>query len=280
MMCLAKVVQERSFPEFAIWWGIGYDFSGFMSRAIVSQWLELNESKRKFEQVQYHLTEYLKLVYGRIAEIDLLENFVRQDFSRALYSGEFDALSYAFYRSAFETLAEKHIEDKTTVARERKRFTNQVGKIFFSNIQDHLRLNLPSDLRDQTQFAQLQRNLELIGGFLLSQGYLRDQCEFTFNVDAIQNNEHIIQDTDNFLQNIQQNKPGYGLYIMGYPAILPSAIYLYKMFGEAQHHSSRMIEELFARVGYKARETDNFDPSNFPPDKVVELWVISKRAKI
>ena len=61
---------------------------------------------------------------------------------------------------------------------------------------------------------------------------------------------------------------------MGYPIILPSAVYLYNTIGEAQHHSSRTIEELFARVGLTARETDDFDPTGFPSDRVVELWEI------
>ena len=59
--------------------------------------------------------------------------------------------------------------------------------------------------------------------------------------------------------------------------ILPSAIYLYNIIGEAQHHSSRIIEELFSRVGYEARETDDFDPTDFPSDRVVELWEVWRK---
>jgi hypothetical protein len=61
---------------------------------------------------------------------------------------------------------------------------------------------------------------------------------------------------------------------MGYPVILPSAVYLYQTIGEAQHHSSRTIEELFARVNCDARETNDFDPTEYPSDRVVELWEI------
>ena len=63
---------------------------------------------------------------------------------------------------------------------------------------------------------------------------------------------------------------------MGYPAILPSAVYLYNTMGEAQHHSSRTIEEIFDKIGYEARETDDFNPSDYPSDMVVELWEIRK----
>ena len=64
---------------------------------------------------------------------------------------------------------------------------------------------------------------------------------------------------------------------MGHPVILPSAVYLYHTLGEAQHHSSRTIEELFDRVGHEARETDDFDPIGYPSDRVVELWEIRKK---
>ena len=63
---------------------------------------------------------------------------------------------------------------------------------------------------------------------------------------------------------------------MGYPIILPSAVYLYQTIGEAQHHSSRTIEELFARCGCTASETDDFDPTGYPSELVVELWEIKE----
>ena len=64
---------------------------------------------------------------------------------------------------------------------------------------------------------------------------------------------------------------------MGYPVILPSAVYLYQTLGEAQHHSSRTIEELFARIGYVASETPDFDPTGYPSYRVVELWEIHRK---
>jgi hypothetical protein len=78
------------------------------------------------------------------------------------------------------------------------------------------------------------------------------------------------------LAHLHHNGLAYALYEMGYPIILPSAVYLYHTVGEAQHHSSRTIEELFELIGYEARETDDFDPTGHPSDLVVELWEIRK----
>ena len=192
------------------------------------------------------------------------------------YSGEFDALSYAFYRFAFETIAEKYVKDTPVIiVQERRKFTKDVGKVFFSAVHKHLQLDLPSALKTQQQFQRLQKNISWLGEFLMDQGYLRDWCEFTFLVDVNQANQHILQDTDDFLKNLNSKGRGFALYIMGYPAIFPSAVYLYQMFAEAQHHSSRTIEELFEKVGCIAHETNDFDPSNFPSDRVVELWSVS-----
>ena len=271
---LASVVAERPFWEFSPWWIMGHEFIQFMSTAIVSQWSELDGTSMGLEKIQRYLDEYLRLVYDQVTHPGLLKNFIEQDFSSHFYSGEFDALSYAFYRSAFDTIAEKPIKDNSVIIMERRKFTRNVGKVFFSSIQKYLQLDLPTALKTQQQFQRLQKNINLIGEFLIEQGYLKEQCEFTFSVDVAQTNQHILQKNDEFLKNLNNNGRGYALYIMGYPTIFPSAVYLYQMFSEAQHHSSRTIEELFEKVGCTAHETDDFDPSNFPSDRVVELWKI------
>ena len=277
MNSLARVVSERPFPEFAQWWKMGDEFISFMSAGIVSQWRDLDQTGGDIARVQSHLAEYLHLVYGQEYDPALLDDFVQKNLSRPFYSGEFDALSYAFYRSAFEVLAEKYSGDDEAIAKERRRFTIRVGKIFFTSIHDHLLLDLPSHLKTSTDFVQLQTSVDLLGKFLLEQAYLRDQCTFTFSLDVTHAGDRIKQEPGDFLHHLHRNGVAYALYIMGYPAILPSAVYLFKLFGEAQHHSSRTIEELFNRVGYQAHETDNFDPSAFPPDRVVELWSIRSK---
>jgi hypothetical protein len=274
-MHLSRFVRERSFPEFSPWWEMGNEFIQFMSEAIVPEWKALHEAPQPLERVQGYLVEYLQLVYAQKADATLFADFFEKNINRNIFSGEFDALSYAFYRTTFETLAEQNSKDPEAAAEQRRDFTIQVGRKFFGTIHEHLRLSLPADLRTTAHFRQLQNNIDRIGQFLLDQGYLRGHCEFTFSVDVRHEGKRILQREDAFVEHLQDNGIGYALYIMGYPAILPSAVYLYQMFGEAQHHSSRTIEELFERVGIKARETEDFDPSAFPSDQVVELWRIS-----
>ncbi len=271
---LAQIVKEQPFPEYAQWWEMGNQFLGFMSQAIISQWTKLHNHHGDLSQVQTYLTEYLGLVFNRKANPLLVENFQRQNFSQVIYSGEFDALSYAFYRSAFEHLGHQIPNDDLALARERRLFTKYVGQIFFKALSNHLQLNLPSNLKTVSQFTHLQQNIALIGEFLQRQGYLRDNFAFSFAVNVTHAGNQIQQDPVDFLSNLHQHGLGYALYEMGYPVILPSAVYLYHTLGEAQHHSSRTIEELFARVGYRACETDDFDPTGFPSDKIVELWEI------
>ncbi|MYA78223.1 MAG: hypothetical protein F4Y17_11895 [Gemmatimonadetes bacterium] len=93
-------------------------------------------------------------------------------------------------------------------------------------------------------------------------------------MDVEQGDTRIIQHGDEVVSRLQSGRLAHALYEMGYPVILPSAVYLYHTIGEAQHHSSRTIENLFGEVGYDARETDDFDPIGYPSELVVELWEI------
>lgn len=195
---------------------------------------------------------------------------------RSVQSGEFDALSYAFYRSAFERI-ERHIDlYDHALERERRLFTVRVGKRFFERLRDHLALDLPDGLATPDQMRQLSEGIGRVGRFLHDQGYLRSHFAFRFDVDIEHGGTRIVQQADDVLRRLRQDQPAYALYEMGYPVILPSAVYLYHTIGEAQHHSSRTIENLFGEVGYDARETDDFDPIGYPSEMVVELWEIRK----
>ncbi len=126
----------------------------------------------------------------------------------------------------------------------------------------------------------LQQAIAQVGNFLQAQGYLRDHFAFRFDVHIQHAGRQINQTTDDVIRQLQDNRTVYALYEMGYPAILPSAVYLYHTIGEAQHHSSRTIEELFGRMGYRASETADFDPTGYPSDLVVELWEIRAQGLI
>jgi hypothetical protein len=116
--------------------------------------------------------------------------------------------------------------------------------------------------------------------FLTREKYFRDGAVFRFDVNVARKSGPLAQTEAGLLDRIKQNAEAYALFEMRYPVILPSAVYLFQTVGEAQHHSSRTIEELFERIGCVASETADFDPSGFPSDLVVELWEIKARAKL
>ena len=273
---LEHLVLERPFPEYAAWWQVGNEFTTFMSDAIVSEWKALDVHGGAFTDVEADVELYIRTVYGRQARRGLLESFVRPDGETTLQSGEFDAVSYAFYRSAFQQI-ERHADRyNDAMERERRLFTIRVGKLFFDRLRHHLALDLPDDLATQDQLEQLSRGIDTIGRFLHDQGYLRSHFAFRFDVDIEHGGARIVQHAQDVISRLHQRQPACALYEMGYPVILPSAVYLYHTIGEAQHHSSRTIENLFGAVGYDARETDDFDPIGYPADMVVELWEIRR----
>ena len=275
---LTQIAAELPFPEYADWWSMGRAFSGFMVEAIVSEWLKLQHGG-DLGMIRGFISEYVGAVYGRRVRDSLLDDFVSKDFSRPIQSGEFDALSYAFFRSAFESIEKRIDELENPVEQERRLFTKRVGSIFFSQLHDYLDLDLPADLNDGGNFERLKSCLRQVSDFLMAEGYLRDYGQFKFSLDVDYSGRRIIQTEEEFLEKLKRSGLAYALYEMGYPVILPSAVYLYHTLGEAQHHSSRTIEELFALVGYDARETEDFDPSDYPADKVVELWEIRRLSR-
>ena len=285
---LEQVVGERPFPEYADWWPVGSAFTAFMSDAIVSEWKALDPDSGELDpdsgaldpdsgalnEVRESAEMYIRTVYGRPARQGLVEAFVQPDGETALQSGEFDALSYAFYRSAFRHI-ERHPERfEEGLERERRLFTIRVGKLFFDRLNRHLALDLPDGLNTPGELERLSAAIDRVGRFLHDQGYLRSHFAFRFDVDVEQGDTRIVQHGDEVVSRLQKGRLAHALYEMGYPVILPSAVYLYHTIGEAQHHSSRTIENLFGEVGYDARETDDFDPIGYPSEMVVELWEI------
>lgn len=274
---LRQVVAERPFPEFANWWELGERFSSFMSEAVVTEWSALPGNDGDLGEVRAVASEYLQTVYDREARASLVEDFVRGRFVSPLQSGEFDALSYAFFRSAFELMEDGENQYEVPLERERRLFTKRVGRRFFGRLQEHLDLELPSGLEDDASFARLADSIAAVVRFLVEQGYFRGHAVFRFDVEHAHRGGRITQPESAFRENLMRHGIAYALYEMAFPAILPSAVYLFHTLGEAQHHSSRTIEELFDRVGYEAREAEGFDPIGYPPDMVVELWEIRKK---
>ncbi len=254
---------------------MGEPFQAMMTEAVMAHWRPLASTSDGIASVQAMVDEYISLVYNRVARPRLAERFAASRDLNSVQSGEFDALSYAFFCSAFGLLASRHSGDDLAAAR--RKFAEQVGSHFFGQLSDRLALKLPSALQSESDFEAVGAAIDRIGRFLQEQGYLRSHFAFRFDVNAVRGGETIAQKQVEFMQRLGEGGTAYALYEMGHPVILPSAVYLYQTVGEAQHHSSRTIEELFTRVGCNAWETDEFDPSGFPSDLVVELWQVRRR---
>ena len=199
---LEQVVGERPFPEYAAWWPVGSAFTAFMSAAIVSEWKALDPGGDGLSEVQENAEKYIRTVYHRPTRRDLLEAFVHPDGETVLQSGEFDALSYAFYRSAFQ-LIERHPDRLDEgLERERRRFTIRVGKLFFDRLNRHLALDLPDGLNAPDQLDRLSAAIDHVGRFLNEQGYLRSHFAFRFDVDIEQGASRITQHADDVVTRL------------------------------------------------------------------------------
>ena len=275
---LASIVSQHPYPEFQEWWPVGEPFLAMMAEAILGQWRSLAPSSDSTASVQATIDEYISLVYKRVARTGLAADFAAASDLDTVQSGEFDALSYGFFRSAFGLLASLYNGDELGLAR--RAFAERVGAHFFALLADRLALDLPRALLNERDFAGVGSAIERVGTFLQEQGYLRSHFAFRFDVTTTRADGAIDQKPGDVIQALGNGGTAYALYEMGHPVILPSAVYLYRTVGEAQHHSSRTIEELFARVGCDAWETDDFDPTNYPSDMVVELWQIRRRPLI
>jgi hypothetical protein len=270
---LESAVLDHPFRDFQDWWLMGDEFTNFMAKAI-RQSYEALAAQPDINRVKSHYENYLHVVYQKDVREGVFEAMLGAE-ATSVASGEFDAFSYAFYRSAFQHVTEHPEAFEASVEGERRLFTKEVGKRFFAQVEVYTELSLPDQLSTADDFAKLKSGIAKVGNFLRTQGYLRDHFAFHFDVD-IEYQQQVVSQKDADVLDKLRSGTAYALYEMGYPVILPSAVYLYQLVGEAQHHSSRTIEDLFARVGCKAREVDDFDPRNYPSDRVVELWEIKR----
>ena len=147
---LSEVVSKHPFPDYAKWWNMGDEFMRMMAKAISAEWVALPDKGQDLGPVQVFVQLYIDVVYRRTAGQDLVVEFIDAEWQKPLKSGEFDALSYGFYRSAFDLIAASVPE--TEVAASRRNFTRRVGARFFDMLQQHLSLELPPVLATSTQF--------------------------------------------------------------------------------------------------------------------------------
>lgn len=258
---LADAVAAHPVPEFANWWPVKEVFVGCAAQAVSEAWRQLPGNSGNLSPVRAIVSEYMERVYQRPLTPGRVEAFAAGA-ADPLGSGEFDAIYYGFFRSAFE-----HTQDKPE-------FTREVGRRFLRQVVSALDLVLPAGLGSDDEFAQLQTALQRVGRFFLEQGYLRTHFAFRFDVARGPGGEEVRQKSNLVVARLAQDRRAYALYEMGYPAIFPSAIYLFYTAGEAPHYSTRMLQAMFEQIGYTARETADFSPSDFSVDLLIELWVI------
>ena len=99
---LNELVEKHPFEDYHTWWELGSEWSEFMSDAIVPEWRKLaGGGNDDLDEIETEVAGYLKTVYGQDKRTTLVDEFVDKSFTAPLESGEFDALSYAFYKSAF-----------------------------------------------------------------------------------------------------------------------------------------------------------------------------------
>ena len=250
-----------------------------MADAILSEWRPLASHSDGIASVQSMVDEYISLVYKRNARPPAgpqvsLQKLILIQFSRA------SSMRFPMRSSGPPTQSWPSSSTATNLPLPGVNSQNGWETLFFVQLADHLALELPRALKNDSDFNAVGRAIDRIGRFLQLQGYLRSHFAFRFDVTAYRGDLSIAQKRGDFLQELHDGGTAYALYEMGHPVILPSAVYLYLTVGEAQHHSSRTIEEMFSRIGCDAWETDDFDPSDFPSDLVVELWQVRLRSQI
>ncbi len=273
---LEELSEENPYPGYQDSWSMGEDLLGIFSRSIVGTWAEWlgehgHDAYEELDEVVEDYTTFMSTVYDR--DVDRSDAI---DFMRAAYddevdidSSQFDAISFAFYHNIFDVFPGR-----------KREFAEEVGRRFYSQLEDELGLDLPEERHTEEQLESAKENINVIGEFLGQQGYLgadEEPFEFKFEVEAERDGENVCQGEEEFITNLDENGRAYAQYVMSLPGILPSAVYLFNIEGEAQHHSSRIFQELFDQMDLDAAETDDFDPTGHDSEKVVEFWIIEDR---
>ena len=191
--------------------------------------------------------ERKKLGLGKAAPRDAKDDAMFPPLEELKSPEAFDAYSYAQFAAAAETLAG---------GRERRALTERVGKRILLLLRQITGVEATGDPSD---FKHMQRSLDDLLGAFAKCGYVLDSG-LVWPEDA----EAVYAKTRELTFQ----------YWMRDPVILPSARRLFREQGFAQHFSSRTIEGLFAGYGVVAREDSDFDPREWPDDRVVEQWTL------
>ena len=176
-LTLSTAVSQHPYPEYQEWWPMGESVLALMADAILSQWRPLSPSADSVASIQETVDEYISLVYGRQARPELAASFAAAADRGTVQSGEFDALSYAFFLSAYRKFASQFSGDD--LSRARREFAERVGAHFFSHLSEHLTLEPPRALQSGADLALVKSAIQCVGEFLLEEGYLRSRFAFS-----------------------------------------------------------------------------------------------------
>ena len=163
----------------------------------------------------------------------------------------FDAYSYAQFKVA---------ERRLTASRERRAITERAGVRLLSMMRELARVDPSGDASD---LDAMRESLSKILRVFVDVGYVLGSGTSW---------------PENAKEEYEKNGAVTFQYWMKDPVILPSARKLFAEEGFAQHFSSRTIENLFAGYMTRAREDEDFDPRDWPDDRVVEQWSLTSMA--
>ena len=138
------------------------DFLAFMAQAIGTEWRAVTGTKRgDLAAVQTDLPSILSWSIIVWRDQRLLPILSRAS-TCTIRSGEFDALSYAFYKSAFETFSAT-IADTTAMADAAMALHSVLASLFINQLHEHLALRLPNQLQTEADFTHLQKAIDRAG---------------------------------------------------------------------------------------------------------------------
>lgn len=165
----------------------------------------------------------------------------------------FDRLSYSIFKTFYTKLDPSDIK-KVDI-------TRKIGRKIFESFN--------FDVSVRSDYSNLVFLLNTICKLFTEYGYYT-QAKILTTVQDLSGELYQFSQND-----LREGKLTHFGYFMENAVIHPSASQLFLEHGEAQHFSSRTIQAFFEKNGLKGREVD-FNPTEHPPEAVVELWEVQK----